>query len=92
MHAHGAVTAFQHFMSAPQGGVALERAWREHPLLFREPAPELPSAGAQGQSVQTYVERQVVERQVVVVRCKFCSQLTPADTDACRSCGAPAFA
>jgi len=91
-HAHGAVTAFQQFMSAPTGGVALERAWHEHPLLFREPAPEAPSATGHGQSVQTYVERQVVERQVIVARCKFCKQLTPADADGCRSCGAPAFA
>jgi len=30
----------------------------------------------------------VVERQVVVSRCKFCSALAPVDAAACPSCGA----
>lgn len=30
----------------------------------------------------------VVERQVLVRRCGFCSSLTPADLEPCRSCGA----
>lgn len=30
----------------------------------------------------------VIERQIVVARCKFCSTLTPIDAHACTSCGA----
>jgi hypothetical protein len=37
-------------------------------------------------------DREVVyERQVVVVRCKYCGILTPADFATCRGCGAPKF-
>jgi hypothetical protein len=35
------------------------------------------------------VERErVVERQVVVMRCQHCGELTPADLSACKNCGA----
>lgn len=30
----------------------------------------------------------VIERQVLVVRCRFCSKLTPVDLSACKECGA----
>lgn len=30
----------------------------------------------------------VIERQILVVRCRYCGQMTPADLNACRSCGA----
>ena len=30
----------------------------------------------------------VIERQIVVTRCRFCAQLTPVDLSACKSCGA----
>lgn len=33
----------------------------------------------------------VVEKQVVVVRCKFCQAHTPLDAGACRACGAAKF-
>jgi hypothetical protein len=33
-------------------------------------------------------QREVVERQVVVMRCRFCKELTPAELSACKSCGA----
>ncbi|MDI1431501.1 hypothetical protein [Polyangium sorediatum] len=32
-------------------------------------------------------EREVIERQVVVMRCRFCNQLTPAELTQCKSCG-----
>jgi hypothetical protein len=35
------------------------------------------------------VERErVIERQVLVMRCKFCGELTPMDLVSCKSCGA----
>jgi rRNA maturation endonuclease Nob1 len=34
------------------------------------------------------VQREVIERQVVVMRCRFCKELTPAELSACKSCGA----
>lgn len=30
----------------------------------------------------------VIERQLVVMHCKFCNELTPVDLSACKSCGA----
>jgi len=33
----------------------------------------------------------VIERQVVVARCRYCSELTPVDLPACRHCGAPNY-
>ena len=36
------------------------------------------------------VER-VVERQVLVTRCKFCKQITPVDLSECENCGAAKF-
>ena len=97
MHVHARaeqeVTAYRSFMGSPHGGVFLEQMWAQHPLLFREPVPQAPGAhSAPQRSVQVYVERQQVERQVVVVRCKFCKQLTPADATGCQYCGAPGFA
>ena len=44
-------------------------------------------AGASAASGEVVVQH-VVERQVVVTRCKFCGQLTPVDLTACKSCGA----
>lgn len=39
----------------------------------------------------TGVRRHTIERQVVVVRCKYCGKLTPVDLEKCKSCGAPKF-
>ena len=33
----------------------------------------------------------IVERQVMVTRCKFCGQITPLDLNNCEKCGAAAF-
>lgn len=82
------------FMADPDHGGFLQKAWHEHPLLFRAPIPDpsLPaSSPTSGSHVQTYVERQLVERHVVVTRCRFCKQLTPVDGPTCAHCGAPGF-
>ena len=34
------------------------------------------------------VEKVIVERQVVVTRCRYCKELTPVDLTECKSCGA----
>lgn len=39
----------------------------------------------------TGTRRHTIERQVVVVRCKYCGKLTPVDLERCKSCGAPKF-
>lgn len=42
--------------------------------------------------VERHVERyKVIERQIVVVRCKFCRTLTPVDLEKCENCGAKKF-
>lgn len=33
----------------------------------------------------------VIEREILVARCKFCQQITPVDLDRCRNCGAAKF-
>lgn len=37
------------------------------------------------------VRKHTIERQVVVVRCKYCGKLTPVDLEKCKNCGAPKF-
>jgi hypothetical protein len=87
-----AVSEFVAFQESPDGGGWLRDAWTQHPLIFNEPPPEEPQApSSQGGGSQTYVERKLVERQVVVVRCKFCKQLAPVDLPTCEHCGAPGF-
>ncbi len=73
----------------PYGARFMEQAQKDHPFLNIEPPP-LPE-GSQETSVRTYVERNLVERQIIVVRCKFCLQRTPVDQPTCQSCGAPGF-
>lgn len=39
--------------------------------------------------VERHVEREkIIERQVVVMHCRFCKELTPVDLSDCKSCGA----
>lgn len=80
------VEAFEQFIADPQRGGFLSQVWENHPLLFKEPAP--PPSSVQSPGVQVYVDRQVVERQVVVTRCRYCSQMTPVDMAGCTHCGA----
>ena len=37
---------------------------------------------------QTITRERIIERQVVVMRCKYCAELTPVDLSSCKSCGA----
>jgi hypothetical protein len=83
------VAAYREFLAHPEGGVWLNAAWNEHRLLFEHP-PEAPPSSAQamgGGAVS--IER--IERQIVVVRCKYCQQLTPVDRSSCEHCGAAGF-
>lgn len=80
------VQALQSFLADPRGGAYLERVWREHPLITEQadiyagpPSSAVPSV---------HVYERVVERQVVVTRCRFCSQMTETGTH-CTNCGAP---
>jgi hypothetical protein len=34
------------------------------------------------------VQREVIERQIIVMRCKYCNELTPVDMSRCKHCGA----
>jgi hypothetical protein len=54
---------------------------QEHPLLMNAPDAE--------QAVQRapVLARHTIERQIVVVRCKYCAQLTPVDHSRCEHCG-----
>ncbi|MFO0549675.1 MAG: hypothetical protein U0271_14885 [Polyangiaceae bacterium] len=61
------------------------------PSLFYEPAAEPSGPSSAPGSAQVYVERKLVERQIVVVRCRFCQQLTPVDRKECEHCGSPGF-
>lgn len=50
---------------------------------------EARAAAARRPPAASVVERErVVERQVLVTRCKFCKKLTPVDLTACAECGA----
>lgn len=57
----------------------------QHQLREAEHKRALELAAASGKTVEKH--HHVVERQVVVMRCKYCSKLTPVDLKACESCG-----
>lgn len=57
----------------------------QHQLREAEHKRALELATASGKVVEKH--HHVVERQVVVMRCKYCSKLTPVDLKACESCG-----
>ena len=83
-HAMGQLRAFS---ADPARGGALARFQHEHPA-FNQPLPNVDDAAPL--SVAT-VPSQIIERQTVVVRCKYCQALTPVDGPTCRNCGAGAF-
>jgi hypothetical protein len=86
-----AFNRLQAFIADPQGGPWLDQALRQHPLLVNEPIPQA-STSAQGLAQMHTVEKHsLVERQIVVVRCRFCKELTPVDGATCKNCGAPGF-
>jgi hypothetical protein len=81
---------YERFMQDPNAGIWLRQTWGAHPLLFEIAVPDAP-APSSGTSSSTYVERKVVERQVVVVRCKYCKQYAPVDKPTCEHCGAAGY-
>lgn len=87
--------AVEAFANDPNGGGFIIRVANEHPLLTQEPLPSHPSTSFPNRSrmsaVQAIIEPLVIERQVVVTRCRFCQQMTPVDGMACHNCGAPGF-
>jgi hypothetical protein len=79
------LTRWRAFAEHPQGGVLLDWFNREHPTYIR-PLPNVDDMGPLGGS-----SPHVIERQVVLARCRYCKAMTPADGPACRNCGAGAF-
>lgn len=76
------------FYADPNRGGVLSRFYAEHPV-YGHPLPNVddmpPMSVAPASS-------HIIERQTVVVRCKYCQNLTPVDGHACRTCGAAGFA
>ncbi len=84
-------TDYKAFMADPAAGGWLQTMWSQHPALFQEPIPTGPVSSGRVSSSHVHVERKLVERQIVVVRCKFCKQLSPVDLPTCEHCGSPGF-
>ncbi len=82
---------YKAFMVDPAAGGWLQAIWSQHPALFQEPIPTGPVSDGRVSSSHVHVERKLVERQIVVVRCKFCKQLSPVDLPTCEHCGSPGF-
>jgi hypothetical protein len=56
-----------------------------------EPAPAPAPAEAPAPEAPVQVIERIVERQVLVIRCKFCQGLSPVELEKCKSCGAEKF-
>ncbi len=68
-----------------RAGHAVESAHdRPAPVPQPPPPPARPAAA-------TDAGAHVIERQVLVTRCKHCSAITPVDFGTCQHCGAPKF-
>lgn len=76
---------FGAFMQNPHGGRLLEEIATKHPAVLGFDPSQNPPPSSGSSSV---VERHVVERQVVVTRCRYCGALTPVDLAGCQNCGA----
>jgi hypothetical protein len=83
-----AVARWQAFAADPARGGTLARFQQEHPA-FNQPLPEVDDAAPLSQVASGPTH--IVERQIVMVRCKFCQTLTPVDGATCRNCGAGGF-
>lgn len=81
-----ALSDLRAFAADPRGGQLLDAFFRDHPAYMR-PLPNVDHLGP-----TSAVERQVVERQTVVARCRYCRALTPVDAPTCQYCGAGGFA
>lgn len=53
-----------------------------------QPAPRASFPQTPAAPSPPVVQREIIERQILVMRCKFCDALTPVDLSDCRSCGA----
>lgn len=82
-----AVRQLQAFQADPNRGGALARFQHAHPA-FNQPLPNVDDAAPL--SVEGPPSH-VIERQTVVVRCRYCQTLTPVDGATCRNCGAAGF-
>jgi hypothetical protein len=76
------------FIADPNRGGVLNRFHAEHPAYGR-PLPNVDDLAAMPPAGP--VSSHVIERQTVVVRCKFCRALTPVDAGVCQYCGAGHF-
>lgn len=61
-------------VSRPAAGVAVQ--------------PPVSVSVAVASAPQVVVQREVIERQVIVMRCAHCGELTPVDLSKCKNCGA----
>lgn len=86
-----AFNRLQAFIADPNGGTWLDQALHQHPLLVNEPIPSEHSSANGPAQMHTVEKYSLVERQIVVVRCRFCKELTPVDGATCKNCGAPGF-
>lgn len=78
-----AIDRLRAFTADPGRGGVLQQFYREHPL-YGQPLPNVDDLPQQGSHV--------VERQTVVVYCRYCRALTPVAGRQCHSCGATSFA
>jgi hypothetical protein len=72
---------FDAFMAAPSGGGRLARFAAQHPALVSFDPLNAPVNGS------TTGPDRLIERQVVVARCRYCGQMTPVDLGGCQFCG-----
>jgi hypothetical protein len=76
------------FAAHPQGGQFIDWFYREHPS-YGYPLPNVDDMGPLSGSPSS---PQIIERQTVVIRCRYCRSMTPVDGPNCRNCGAGSFA
>jgi fumarate reductase subunit D len=85
--------AWHTFASDPNWGGMLARFYAEHPAYSR-PLPnvdDMAPLSMTGSAVAAGPPSQIIERQTVVTRCRYCKQLTPVDAPTCQHCAAPSF-
>jgi hypothetical protein len=83
----GVVTHVSYVMAMGRECVAVEAEQRAARLAV-EQGREEKDARQPRQASPVVVHERVVERQVVVTRCRYCKELTPVDLGECKSCGA----
>ena len=83
----GVVVHVSYVMAMGRERVAVEAEQRAA-RLAAEQGREEKNARQPRQASPVVVHERVVERQVVVTRCRYCKELTPVDLGECKSCGA----